>query len=230
MFVKPEKRAEARHLRADGGLAIGEIAKRLGVAKSSVSLWVRDIELTPEQEAALVAADPVRNGRLTGMRASRERCRSRRAEAQEHGRALARLCDPVHRGGCMLYWGEGSKSRNCAQVANADKDLLRTFVDFLRASYGVPAERFRFSVNCFLGNGLELDDIERSWLAALDLPPTCLRTAVVNRASAASKRRRYNMLLYGTGRVSVHSTFIVQSIYGAIQEYAGIDRPEWLDR
>ena len=27
----------------------------------------------------------------------------------------------------------------------------------------------------------------------------------------------------------VHSPFIVQSIYGAIQEYAGIDRPEWLD-
>jgi hypothetical protein len=31
------------------------------------------------------------------------------------------------------------------------------------------------------------------------------------------------------GEVSVYSTFIVQSIYGAIQEYAGIDRPEWLD-
>jgi hypothetical protein len=29
--------------------------------------------------------------------------------------------------------------------------------------------------------------------------------------------------------VSVHSTAIVQSIYGAIQEYAGIERPEWVD-
>ena len=29
--------------------------------------------------------------------------------------------------------------------------------------------------------------------------------------------------------MTVHSTFVVQSIYGAIQEYAGIDRPEWLD-
>jgi hypothetical protein len=31
------------------------------------------------------------------------------------------------------------------------------------------------------------------------------------------------------GTTAVHSTFIVQSIYGAIQEYAGIDRTEWLD-
>ena len=30
-------------------------------------------------------------------------------------------------------------------------------------------------------------------------------------------------------RIRVNSTFVVQSIYGAIQEYAGIDRPEWLD-
>jgi hypothetical protein len=36
-------------------------------------------------------------------------------------------------------------------------------------------------------------------------------------------------VLYGTGRLAVHSTFVVQSIYGGIQEIAGIDRPEWLD-
>ena len=37
-----------------------------------------------------------------------------------------------------------------------------------------------------------------------------------------------NKLPYGTCRLSVHSTAIVQHIYGAIQEYAGFDRPEWL--
>jgi hypothetical protein len=29
--------------------------------------------------------------------------------------------------------------------------------------------------------------------------------------------------------VTVNSTAIVQSIYGAIQHYAGIERPEWVD-
>ena len=52
-----------------------------------------------------------------------------------------------------------------------------------------------------------------------------------NRAwpSSASKRLKGHILPYGTARLALHSTFIVQSIYGAIQEYAGIDRPEWLD-
>jgi hypothetical protein len=61
----------------------------------------------------------------------------------------------------------------------------------------------------------------------LELPDGCLRASTVNRPSSAS-RRRGRTLVYGTGRRSVSSTAVVQSIYGAIQHYAGIDRPEWL--
>ena len=43
---KLAKRQQARHLRRTG-LPLAEIATRLGVSKSSVSLWVRDVEFTP---------------------------------------------------------------------------------------------------------------------------------------------------------------------------------------
>ncbi len=36
------------------------------------------------------------------------------------------------------------------------------------------------------------------------------------------------MLPFGTCRLTVHSPRVVQSLYGAIQEYAGFSRPEWL--
>jgi transcriptional regulator with XRE-family HTH domain len=45
--MKVQERNEARRLRRDEGLSLKEIALQLGVAKSSVSHWVRDIELTP---------------------------------------------------------------------------------------------------------------------------------------------------------------------------------------
>ena len=64
---------------------------------------------------------------------------------------------------------------------------------------------------------------------ALSLPRSCLRKATVNRPSGASALRRGHVLPYGTARLAVCDTALVQSIYGAIQEYAGIDRPEWLD-
>jgi hypothetical protein len=101
-------------------------------------------------------------------------------------------------------------------------------VRFLRKCYDVTPERITLSVNCHLNNGLELPEIEAWWLARLGLPAVSLRKATVNRASRASRWRR-NVLIYGTASVSVHSTALVQSIYGAIQQYAGIERPEWVD-
>ena len=40
-------------MRRELGLPINDIAKQIGVSLSSVSTWVRDIELSPEQEAYL---------------------------------------------------------------------------------------------------------------------------------------------------------------------------------
>jgi hypothetical protein len=125
--------------------------------------------------------------------------------------------------------GRGLEGPKQSALANADAGLLATFLDFLRVCYAVPDQAICFSVNCFLGNGLALDEIHAWWLARLSLPSTCLRRAVVNRPSSASKRLKGHVLPYGTGRMAVYSTDVVQSIYGAIQEYAGIDRPEWLD-
>jgi len=128
----------------------------------------------------------------------------------------------------MLYWAEGSKRRNSVTFVNADPEMHFLFVRFLRECYGVAREAFRLSVNCHLNNALTLDDVEAYWLERLALPRSCLRQATVNVASAASKRLR-RTLPYGTARVAVDSTFVVQSIYGAIQEYGGFERAEWLD-
>ena len=167
------------------------------------------------------------NRALAGERSSETRRRRRRA-AQDHGRALARSGDPLHLTGCMLYWAEGTKNKNRASLTNSDPAMLRVFVRFLQACYDVPLDRMQLRVNCFLGNGLGLDEIESWWLDKLGLPPSCLRAATVNNPSSASKRRR-PPLIYGTACVSLGSTFVVQSIFGAIQEYTGEDRPEWLD-
>jgi transcriptional regulator with XRE-family HTH domain len=229
VFVKTEERQLARRLRQEEGLPVKEIARRVGVSASSVSLWVRDVPLTPAQEAALNARNPVRNGQRRGAINNTRRCRTSREAAQEHGRRLARERDPLHLQGVTLYWAEGAKRRNAVLLSNADGDLLTVFRRFLRDCYAVVDEQIALTVNCHLGNGLTIDDIHARWLARLELPEICLRTPAINRVSSASKRRKGHVLPYGTAQLGVHSTFIVQSIYGAIQEYAGIDRPEWLD-
>jgi len=215
-------------MRAAEGESIKTIARRLAVSPSTVSRWVRDIDLLPSQEAALAARDPSTGGRRAGHRQQQAFARDQRRRWQDEGRARAREGDALHRTGCMLHWAEGSKDRCRVIFCNSDVDMMRLFLRFLRESYGVADQRLTFTTNCFLGNGLSLAQIERFWLDALGLPDSCLRKSTVNRPSSAS-RRRGRVLLHGTARLTLHSTQVAQSIYGAIQEYAGFDRPEWLD-
>ena len=220
--MKPAERIVARELRTGGG-SIKRIAARLGVSPSSVSRWTADIALADEQVERLQLRDPA-----PGARARSKAARAVRAEAQRDGRDRAGRGEALHHAGCMLYWAEGSKQRNGVVLTNSDADMLVLFVRFLRECYDVPTAKMSLTVNCHLNNGLSLGEIEAWWLARLGLEPECLRKAAVNRPSSASRWRR-NVHVYGTARVAVHSTAIVQSIYGAIQEYAGIERPEWLD-
>ncbi len=51
--VKTEERLLERELRA-AGRSIKEIEQQLSVSRSSVSLWVRDVELGPEERRRLI--------------------------------------------------------------------------------------------------------------------------------------------------------------------------------
>jgi len=74
---------------------------------------------------------------------------------------------------------------------------------------------------------LSQDDIEQYWLQSLLLPVECLRTTTAN-LQPKSSQQKGRKLLYGTTEVAVHETRLSQHVLGAIQEYAGIEKPEWL--
>ena len=215
-------------MRTDDGLSIKTIAQRLCVSTSSVSLWVRDIELTDTQKAALLEQNPAYNRQLNGWTVMAARRRSARLQAQEVGRVLARRREPLHVAGCMLYWAEGDKGRNQVRLSNSDPELLRLFVSFLRTYFDLGDHEIRLTCHLFADNIEKQRDIERFWLDLLGLPEANLLKSVVNVYSRHSKRKRLNMLPYGTARVVVNRTSVLQSIYGAIQEYAGSSREAWL--
>jgi transcriptional regulator with XRE-family HTH domain len=227
-IVKTEEREEARRLRQTEGLPIKKIASRLGVAVSTVSLWVRDIELTAEQQARLRFLNPAYNRQLSGQAVYAEQCRARRREAQQGGRVRAGERDALHVAGCMLYWAEGWKNRNQLSFANADPDMIRLFVRFLR-SLGVRDERIRVTCHLFADHLARQREVENFWLDVVELPISSLRKSIVNVVPRSSQQKRVNRLPWGTCHVVVSDTLLLQHIYGAIQEYGGFDRDEWLD-
>jgi hypothetical protein len=128
----------------------------------------------------------------------------------------------------MLYWAEGSRSRNAVLFTNSDPEMIRFFARFLRSCFGVPDEKFRVTCNLFADHVARQVQVEQFWLDLLGLPRACLCKSSVNVYSRYSRKKRLNKLPYGTCRLAVYDTQIVQHIYGAIQEYGGFEREEWL--
>lgn len=204
-----------------------EIEEALGVARSSVSRWVRDIQLTEPQLAALAARSGA--GRLRAAQLKADAARAIRLAYQADGRQRARSGSARYMAGCMLYWAEGSKSRGCVELSNSDTELLRFFATFLRAEFAVENASMRVHCQLFTDHISVQRDIEQHWLDALSLPHPCLRKTTVNNYSKHSQKKRTNKLPFGTCKLIVHSTRIAQTIYGSIQEYGGFERLDWLD-
>ena len=190
-------------------------------------MWVRDIVLTEEQQAALHKQHYAYWAQTRGAHTNAIKGRERRVIYQEEGRQKAREGDPLHLAGCMLYWGEGAKNRNPLKMSNSDAGMLAFYLCFLRESLQVTNDRIVVRIVCYLGNGLSQEDIELYWLEALCLPAKCLRPTTIN-IQPISSQQKGRKLLYGTTEIAVHETQLAQHVLGAIQEYAGIEKPEWL--
>ena len=113
--AKDELRTTARSLR-NLGLDYDEIVARLGVSKSSVSLWVRDLP-TPQG----LSPQEIRERAAEGSRQYWARQRKARAahRANEHNAAAAEIGELSDReiiiAGAIAYWCEGSKSKPYAR-------------------------------------------------------------------------------------------------------------------
>src|SRR5690349_14030954 len=177
--MKTEERKCARRLRFEEGLPIKEIARRVGVSVSSVSVWVRDIELAPAQHAVLLAKNPAHNKLLSGRHIAASNRRRERIAYQNDGRLAARRAEALHRTGCMLYWAEGGKNRNQVRFSNSDPEMAKLFVAFLRRYFDLAPQQIRVTCNLFADHLERQREIEQFWLTSLRLPQESLCKSVV---------------------------------------------------
>jgi hypothetical protein len=222
---------EARRLRSQG-MPYKRIAAQLGVSVGSAFLWTRDIELTAEQlERNRRGPGGPQNPENQRRRAAAWVARSREARLQSQldGRAAVREGNPLHLAGCMLYWAEGAKARNAIKFSNSDPRMLVLFRRFLTEALAIEIDEIVMTLNVYTNNGLSIEEIETYWLDLLDLPRSSVQKHTVNHMPTSSSGRAKNRLPYGVCTLRVHSTWMVQHIYGAIQEYAGFEEPAWLD-
>lgn len=223
MNKKSAQKQEAIKLRQQG-LSLKQISKQLGVAKSSVSSWVRDVELTNLQKLELKDRQRNQIGRYPGAQANRQTALEKRKLHQQFGREKAKGASPLHLAGCMLYWAEGAKTRNRIHFVNSDPFMVSLFARFLREEFCIEDDAFALYIHCHTHNVDEIERIENYWVDLLDLSRDNLRKTYIKQGSQS----RNNVLYNGICTICVHRTDLVMQIYGAIQEYGGFNNPDWL--
>ncbi|WP_432096628.1 hypothetical protein [Streptomyces sp. bgisy100] len=165
--AKTELRERARELRR-AGETYDVIAARLGVSKSSVSLWVRDL---PRPDRRTGHARLMAEARWAPHRRARDitRQQTKLAAAQQVGRLTDRELFLV---GVGLYWSEGTKSkphRTDESVAfiNSDPDMIRVFLSWLDL-LGVRTEDRQFRV--MIHESADVAAAERFWAELVGTP------------------------------------------------------------
>jgi len=208
--MKVAEKEEARRLRIEDGFSIKQIAREVSASPSSVSLWVRDIELTPSQQGSLDVRSWNSRRKKIG-----EKARNRRRKYQNEGRELARKhrCDFEFVAGCMLYWAEGANDRGSVRFVNSDVEMMSLFLGFLKKFFGNNEVAVKVKYYTDVYSGIE---IERYWLDALNLPDSCLRKGCADYYQKGKESKSKGKLPYGTCTLMVYSVILTQKIFGAI--------------
>jgi transcriptional regulator with XRE-family HTH domain len=172
---KVAEREQARALRAQAW-TLNEIVAELGVSKSSVSAWVRDVEFDESVRAARAGANHNRGAQNRGLN------KLARAKQAEIDRLLAEGKDRIGRltdgeflvAGVALYAGEGSKTDGEVGFANSDPLMIAFFLAWLRHFFEIDELRLRFRL--YLHQGLDLAAANEFWSQLTGIPTTQFRS------------------------------------------------------
>ena len=215
--AKDELRAKARDLR-EQGLDYEEIVAELGVSKSSVSLWVRDLPRPPGlsyEECCKRSAEgvqrywdaerPIREARREAIRAA--------AAAQ-----ITQINDrEILIAGAIAYWCEGAKNKpyrrsDRVTFLNSDPALIKFFLRFLEAA-DIGREDLVYRVQ--IHETADVEAAQRFWLDVTQANPSQFRRPTLKRHNPKTVRKNTGGDYHGCLRVDVlRSSALYRQIEG----------------
>jgi len=203
--AKDDLRAKARELRTQG-MDYDEIVAALGVSKSSVSLWVRDLPL-PEH----LRYETVKQRREAGLarywvqeRRQREAARIavRAAAANEVGHLTDR---EILIAGAIAYWCEGAKNKphrrsDRIDFINSDPMMIKFFLHFLETA-GVAPDRLVFRIS--IHETADLAAAEHFWLQTIAIQNAQFSRPLIKRHKPRTVRKNTGADYHGCLRIQV---------------------------
>jgi len=204
------------------GKSIGDIALKLGVSKSIVSKWCRNIALTKKQIE--VIHEKMMVGSYKGRMKFLEKIRKTRKEEtkrlmEEGIRKIGKIDKrDLLVAGVALYWAEGTKTLNAEQTSfsNSSPKMILWILRWFEEVFKVTKDRFIIQIRINKIHKSRVKEVENYWSKLTDIPLSQFTKTILIKTN--NKKIYSNNNHYGTVRVSVRKgTQIRRKIIGLIE-------------
>jgi hypothetical protein len=199
-----QEKAKAIALRKKG-YTYKEILCIVSVARSSLSLWLKDLPLTKSEKIALKDRKnaSIERGRIkvAGILRTRRLDREKLQLVEAKAMFKKHIHEPFFHAGLALYWAEGGKRTNQWQFMNSDADMQNVMINWL-VKYGeVNLRDLRFRL--YIHKAYQSEACDLWWMKKLDVSPSqFLKTIIKPSGLGVKKRPNYR----GCLRIEVRSS------------------------
>lgn len=200
-------RVKAIELRRDHRLSLDEIVERLGLPRTTVYYWIKDIPLG-------------RSKRLNHLRASevnRENAKQKRDAAYQRGieEFPTLLQEPTFRDFVVLYMAEGyRRDRNMVSMGNSNPAIVKVGHYWINR---LGSNKLYYSVQIHADN--DEGEIKTFWGTVLQVPPDRIKT--IRKSNSGQLSGRQWRSIHGVLTVTTGDTYLrsrLQAWMDKIQE------------
>jgi intein-encoded DNA endonuclease-like protein len=202
------------------GLSIGAISKILKLSKSTISCWVKDIELPFHKQEKL--RRNIENGLLKASIILREKKEAEQKKIDVSSKSLISKItwnrDYCRLMAAIIFWCEGEKNRlNNVKLINSDPSLVKTFLFCLRHGFELDENKFRALIH--LHNYHDEEQQKKFWSSVTGIPVPNFYKSYRKNTRGIRKRQNYQGCLsvrYNDANIAKNLSSIYHTLAGNI--------------
>ena len=183
------------------GYSYNMISQELGLAKSTLSDWLKEIPYTPSKKVMdRIGAARAKSAQTRHNQKVANIFMAKKLAEKELGKLTKRDLWLL---GIGLYWGEGDKfSNEGIKIMNSDPEIIKAAIKWFRKICGLSAKNFRLAIHTYPDNNIS--ETINYWSKITGIPKKQFGKTQIDRRTNKSKKKK-GKLPYGTAKLVVKS-------------------------
>lgn len=203
-------RVKAIELRQTG-LSYSEILKKVPVAKSTLSLWLRSVGLSKRQKQRLTEKRLKAAKRGAQQRREQRLLTTAHISKEAHNEIETITKKNLWLMGIMLYWAEGSKSKvyhpsQGVIFSNSDSLMVNIFLKWLTECLEISLEKLVFDIYIHETHRNRINGVKEYWSKRTGFPVTKFDRIYYKAHKVKTNRKNIGANYHGLLRIKVRES------------------------